>query len=98
VEVKKKPIVELSLDKLSEDKVRRLIRDGAGPKEYLCCLCGKQYISRSNAFNHIMFVHRAVRDYPCAYCAERLATPALRSMHVNRFHAAQHVVQKALEE
>ncbi len=97
-EEKQKPPLSLSLDDLSEDKIKRLIRDGAGPKEYFCCICGKKYISRTNTFNHIMFVHRTVRDYACAYCTEWFATPALRSMHVSKFHAAEHVVRKALEE
>ncbi len=97
-DAKPRPTLEVSLNALSEDKVRKLIRDGAGPKAFFCCLCGKAYTTRGTAFNHIMSAHREVRDYPCMYCPETLATPSLRSIHIGKCHAALHVVQKVHEQ
>lgn len=97
-DTKPRPIMALSLNDLSEDKVKRLIREGPGLKEFICCICGKQYTARHNVFNHIMDVHRDVRDYPCLYCPANFATSSLLAKHTSKCHAAMEAVRKAHED
>jgi len=94
LDIKPRMTLESSINALSEDNVRKLIRFEAEQKRFHCSLCDKVYQNRGAAFDHVMSVHRTVRNYNCFYCEESFATGHLRSTHICNNHASIHKVQK----
>jgi len=93
-DIKPRMTFESSINALSEENVRKLIRNEAGQKKFHCSLCDKVYQNRTGAFDHIMSVHRTVKNYNCFYCEESFATSHIRSWHISKNHASIHKVQK----
>ena len=53
---------------------------------YACHLCEKAYTDKRNLNNHILSVHKKIKNHTCHECGKSFAFPSNLKVHMKKFH------------
>jgi KRAB domain-containing zinc finger protein len=52
----------------------------------VCCLCNKLFATKDNLKQHIIFVHKKQKNFPCETCTKTFHTKYKLTMHITNVH------------